>query len=106
MSTPVHLACTSFGQNRLARAPSDMSLSTRLCRAAVLALIVSCASQAAAQGIRERDGLDIWSIELGSDVESVPPSAFIQLACGTNGGPPSVPLESFVDFETCPVEKT
>jgi hypothetical protein len=42
----------------------------------------------------------IWDIHIG-DVASDIPNEFDAYACGTNGGPPSVPLASFAEFKKC-----
>ncbi|MCC6984063.1 MAG: hypothetical protein IT535_12380 [Bauldia sp.] len=47
----------------------------------------------------------VWDIELGSPVADLPADEFVDPACGTAGGPPSLPLNSFADFARCPVEQ-
>ena len=47
----------------------------------------------------------IFAIELGSPVSSLPADQWVEPACGTNGGPPSLRLERFEDFERCQVEE-
>ncbi len=42
----------------------------------------------------------IWDIHLG-DAASAIPDEYIDYACGTNGGPPSIPLPNFAAFKTC-----
>lgn len=44
--------------------------------------------------------LTFWDIHIG-DAASEIPNAFINYACGTNGGPPSVPLTGFAEFKKC-----
>ena len=46
----------------------------------------------------------VWDIELGTPVAQLPLTDFVEPACGTNGGPPSQPLERFAEFARCPVE--
>src|SRR5205809_128474 len=46
----------------------------------------------------------IWNIMLGTSVSALPGDEFVNPACGTNGGPPSLRLESFEKFARCPVE--
>lgn len=45
----------------------------------------------------------IWNVQLGTPVAELPPDYLIQ-ACGTNGGPPSLPLAGFEEFALCPVD--
>jgi len=47
----------------------------------------------------------IWDVVLGSPIGELPLEEFVDPACGTNGGPPSLPLEGFKDFNRCPVEQ-
>lgn len=51
-----------------------------------------------------RDRADVWDIQLGSSVTAIDPLAYQELACGTNGGPPSTPLAAWGDYMTCPPE--
>ncbi len=46
---------------------------------------------------------EIWDLKLGENAEALP-DEFIDYACGTNGGPPSVPLTGFTDFRRCRAE--
>lgn len=48
----------------------------------------------------------IWDIKFGEPVTQFPDTEVAEIACGTNGGPPSTPLRSFADFATCPPEKS
>jgi len=43
---------------------------------------------------------EIWDLALGARGAALP-DAFVDYACGTDGGPPSLPLESFADFRRC-----
>jgi hypothetical protein len=47
--------------------------------------------------------LEIWDIALGTRVEQLP-DEFVDHACGTNGGPPSLPLNGFGEFRRCRAE--
>ncbi len=42
----------------------------------------------------------IWDIHLGEAASAIP-DEFVNYACGTNGGPPSIPLSGFADFHRC-----
>ena len=48
---------------------------------------------------------EIWDIPLGIAVGEIT-ADFADLACGSNGGPPSRRLASFADFATCRPEKS
>lgn len=43
----------------------------------------------------------IWDIPFGTHVDDLPTGEFVSPACGTNGGPPGMPLRSFADFANC-----
>lgn len=44
--------------------------------------------------------LNVWDIHIGTAASAIP-DEFINYACGTNGGPPSLPLASFAEFKKC-----
>lgn len=46
----------------------------------------------------------IWDVHLGQPVSSIPDAEIVNVACGTNGGPPSLPLANFTEFARCPAE--
>ena len=48
---------------------------------------------------------NVWDIHIG-DAASDIPNEFAAYACGTNGGPPSIPLASFAEFKKCKPEAT
>lgn len=48
----------------------------------------------------------IWDIKFGEPITQFPDAEVAEIACGTNGGPPSTPLKSFADFAKCPPEKS
>lgn len=75
-------------------------MAKRLAFAVGLALTFA-ASTALAQGNSKRP--DIWTIPIGVQASEVP-DAFVDYACGTNGGPPSRPLRSFSEYAQCPVD--
>jgi hypothetical protein len=43
---------------------------------------------------------EVWDLRLGTLAQQLP-DAFADYACGTNGGPPSVPLAGWRDFRRC-----
>lgn len=46
----------------------------------------------------------IWDVKLGAPITDIPEMEVADIACGTNGGPPSMPLKSFADFGRCQPE--
>jgi hypothetical protein len=44
--------------------------------------------------------LNVWDIHIGEKASQIP-DGFINYACGTNGGPPSLPLANFTGFKKC-----
>ncbi|MGZ3328412.1 MAG: hypothetical protein ACXU85_14755, partial [Xanthobacteraceae bacterium] len=68
------------------------------------AALVACASLAfAATGGRTEDRptrLEVWDLPLGARAEQLP-DAFVDYACGTNGGPPSTPLTGWREARRC-----
>ena len=46
----------------------------------------------------------IWDAKLGTPVTDIPAMDVVDIACGTNGGPPSTTLRSFANFKSCPAE--
>lgn len=42
----------------------------------------------------------IWDIHIGEAVSEIP-DEFVNYACGTNGGPPAIPLANFTEFKKC-----
>ena len=44
---------------------------------------------------------DIWSLKLGTPAASLPIKDFIDYACGSNGGPPQLPLIGWSDYDKC-----
>ena len=43
---------------------------------------------------------EIWDLKLGAKIDAQPDD-FIDYACGTNGGPPGLPLTGWKDFRRC-----
>jgi hypothetical protein len=44
---------------------------------------------------------DIWSLKLGTPAAALPHDAFVDYACGSNGGPPQQPLTGWSDYTRC-----
>jgi hypothetical protein len=69
-------------------------------RSWMLAGSLAIAAAATAIGQAPPARLEIWDIALGTRVEQLP-DEFVDHACGTNGGPPSLPLNGFAEFRRC-----
>jgi hypothetical protein len=67
--------------------------------AAVLFLGISFAS---AEDLPMR--ADIWSLKLGTPASALSQAAFVDYACGSNGGPPQQALTGWSDYDKCPPE--
>jgi hypothetical protein len=63
---------------------------------AALALVLLSSLSASAQPLPT-----IWDLRLGTPVSELPEEEFVDPACGTNGGPPGLRIESFEQFERC-----
>ena len=46
----------------------------------------------------------VWDLELGTPADALPQNDYIDYACGTQGGPPSLPLRGWVEFARCAAE--
>ena len=58
-----------------------------------------------ADGALAQSRTRIFDIEIGTLAGALPQEEFVEPACGTNGGPPSLPLAGFESFGDCPVEE-
>ncbi len=68
------------------------------------AVVLSIVSGAWAQNLVDARST-IFDLEIGAPV-SAQPTDFQEFACGTNGGPPSVPIAGFAQFARCPAEQS
>ncbi|HVW91598.1 MAG TPA: hypothetical protein VHB74_03235 [Devosia sp.] len=48
----------------------------------------------------------IWDVKLGAPVSQIPDADIVNVSCGSNGGPPSLPLKNFSEFAKCPPERS
>jgi hypothetical protein len=55
-------------------------------------------------GMAITPAFSIWDVKLGQPVSQIPDKDVVNVSCGTNGGPPSIPLKSFNDYAKCPPE--
>src|ERR1700681_315831 len=67
------------------------------CAAALLAASGAVAQQ---QSNDQPTRVEVWDLELGTPADRLPDD-FTDYACGTNGGPPSIPLNGWKDFRRC-----
>jgi len=65
-----------------------------------VARILIATTPVAAQPQEQPARAEVWDLKLGTGVEKLG-DAFTDYACGTNGGPPSIPLKGFGDFRRC-----
>ena len=74
-------------------------------RVLVLAIIFLAGSGAHA-ALGQQRLPQIWDVQLGTPVGELPEEAFVDPACGTNGGPPGLPIGSFEQFGKCRAESS
>jgi hypothetical protein len=73
-----------------------------VCVATCLALILVGSGTNAAWG--QQPLPRIWDVQLGTPISELPEEEFVDPACGTNGGPPGLRIDSFEQFERCRAE--
>jgi hypothetical protein len=82
--------------------PNDLTMSRR--GIAIIAVMLAVAASPLIAAPAERPArLEIWDLKLGTPVAQLP-GGFVDYACGSNGGPPSLPLAGFGDFRRCRAE--
>lgn len=82
-----------------------MNIGNKLLAASLLITgLALVAASGAGNAQAQQSTARIWDIPFGTHVDNLPVVAFVDPACGTNGGPPSLSLDQFADFERCPVE--
>ena len=69
-----------------------------------LLVVAACLSAAPSIAAESPVRAEIWDIALGMAVDRIPHGDFIEISCGTNGGPPSVALSGFDQFAHCRAE--
>jgi hypothetical protein len=72
--------------------------------AAVLMGCAALSGPSRAQNAAVEPDLTIWDVKLGAPVTDIPDKAVATLACGTDGGPVSIPLKRFADWRQCTPE--
>jgi hypothetical protein len=68
------------------------------------ALVLAAAVAGASAARAEPPMPQIWDVMPGTPVGDLPDDAFVDPACGTNGGPPGLPIGSFWSFAKCRAE--
>ncbi len=68
--------------------------------AGAVVLLVWLMSLVSAQAQDRPKRFSIWDIHIGEAASEIP-DEFIDYACGTNGGPPAMPLKDFTEFWMC-----
>ena len=71
---------------------------------AALALAIIVAGTSTARHEKNEIKVTMWDLELGQHASELPTGVFAELACGTQGGPPSMIVGSWLDFSSCPAE--
>ena len=72
---------------------------------AVAALAAVLMMAGASTGQEAPSRRDVWELKIGKPAAEQP-TDYIDFACGTNGGPPSIPLKGFTDYARCRPEKS
>ena len=72
----------------------------RLLLTSMLSLALVAAASAQMPGQPTPSRAEVWDLKLGTPA-ALMPSGFGEYACGTNGGPPSMPLSGWNDFRRC-----
>jgi len=75
---------------------------------AILAVAFLAGPAFAQDDAREEAGLfapSAWDLELGTHAFELPVGDYIDYACGTNGGPPSLLLDGWADYDLCVPEE-
>jgi hypothetical protein len=67
-------------------------------------LLAALAAAGAGDAGAEERTTTLWDLRLGTPAAELPVLDFTDYACGTDGGPPSLPLAGFTDFARCPAE--
>jgi hypothetical protein len=73
---------------------------TRLRPLLLIALFAAALSTARTGAQQRPTRAEIWDLKLGTSVETIGDD-FSEYACGTNGGPPGMPIKDFADFRRC-----
>lgn len=74
-------------------------------RAAALAVALVVPAAAGAQNATDQAGLyapSVWNLKLHDQASALRTEEFINFGCGTNGGPPALPLARWSDYAKCP----
>jgi hypothetical protein len=72
-------------------------------QARILGILILLAATVAPRAQERPPRLEVWDLKLGASADQLP-DEFVDLACGTNGGPPSAPLATWSEFRRCRAE--
>jgi hypothetical protein len=98
------MACRAYQGCHLWLAAVLVATGSILLSAGATAAADISANDKALMALGVKPSYDIWSVELGRPVTQIPNRQIVNLACGTNGGPPSLPLADPSDFAQCTPE--
>jgi hypothetical protein len=76
---------------------------TAMIRLTALLISMSLGSAAFAQAPSRPARSEIWTLKIGAPITDQPDD-FVDFACGTIGGPPSITLRGWADFKRCRAE--
>ncbi|MFO1183481.1 MAG: pentapeptide repeat-containing protein [Bauldia sp.] len=91
-----------------ARLPSSATGFADIMRTCLLLAAVAAAALASPAAAQTRTGkatLSVFDLTLAAHARQLPAEAFIDYACGTNGGPPSTPIADWSEFGKCAAER-
>lgn len=71
---------------------------------ALAGMVLSSWPAAAQQQTSGQHMVSVWDLPLGAHARELPLADYIDYACGTNGGPPSQPVNGWMDFAKCQAE--
>lgn len=91
------------------RKPARGGRGQALAAAALTCLVAVTVSQSLAQiADADDDGQlyapSVWDLVLGEHAVDLETEPYREFACGTNGGPPSLPIADWTEFDLCPAE--
>src|SRR6266704_2841905 len=97
---PPSLMESHLGVERKSRKDKSRGACTSAIAAGLAVLLWGCVGTARGQ----QPSPKIWDVQLGAPVSELPDDDFVDPACGTNGGPPGLPIGTFEQFEKCRAE--
>ena len=86
------------------RSRSGLSVRRIHCFLAACALAAAAAGTSLARHEENEIKVTMWDLELGRHASELPTGVFGELACGTQGGPPSMVVSGWLEFAACTAE--